>query len=340
MTLKKLWIPMLILTVIGGGIKICDTVFNVYGNGFIFSSVVCNWIFGISALILLLTGWIMGIADMKKVFEVQPQKSIFSGIFGFIASVAVISSGIISLLSENPDMIRCILAIAGGGVLLYESCISFTGHNGMTKIPVVSLLVPIWCCSRFMGLFIEYTHRSVAATEIFDIVAAAALLMFLFYQAMFFSGINNASAVRRSTIYAMVFVMLGLTVSADLFIKMSMPSNAVEGIDSEIVMPTLSNILTYAGDIALAIYAVFFSLSNIKAADKTAVIPEPQEEETEKSEEEKEVSAVETKIPAEETGTQDTEKQAEISEEKSDEKEPENVKPVEATPVEEEKKDE
>ena len=38
MKLKKLWIPMLILTVIGGGIKICDTVFNVYGNnGFIFN---------------------------------------------------------------------------------------------------------------------------------------------------------------------------------------------------------------------------------------------------------------------------------------------------------------
>ncbi len=61
MKLKKLWIPMLILTVIGGSIKICDTVFNVYGDGFIFNSMVCNWIFAVSAAILLIIGWILSI---------------------------------------------------------------------------------------------------------------------------------------------------------------------------------------------------------------------------------------------------------------------------------------
>ena len=217
---------MLILTVIGGSIKICDTVFNVYGDGFIFNSMVCNWIFAVSAAILLIIGWILSIIDIKKVFEVQPQKCIFCGLFGFLSSVTMIGSGIISLLSENPNLIQCILAIAGGSVLLYESCISFTGHNGMAKVPVLSLLVPAWCCSRFLALFADYTHKSVAATEIFDIVAVAVLLMFLFYQSMFFAGINNTGAVRKSTVYAMVYIMLGLTVAIDLFIKMSMPSNA------------------------------------------------------------------------------------------------------------------
>ena len=161
---------MLILTVIGGSIKICDTVFNVYGDGFIFNSMVCNWIFAVSAAILLIIGWILSIIDIKKVFEVQPQKCIFCGLFGFLSSVTMIGSGIISLLSENPNLIQCILAIAGGSVLLYESCISFTGHNGMAKVPVLSLLVPAWCCSRFLALFADYTHKSVAATEIFGIL--------------------------------------------------------------------------------------------------------------------------------------------------------------------------
>jgi len=324
--LKKLWIPMLILTAIGGGIKICDTVFNVYGDGFIFNSIVCNWIFAVSAAVLLLTGWILSIIDIKKVFEVQPQRCIFCGLFGFISSVAMIGSGIISLLSENPNLIQCILAIAGGSVLLYESCISFTGHNGMAKVPVLSLLVPIWSCSRFLILFADYTHKSVAATEIFDIVAVAALLMFLFYQSMFFAGINNTGAVRKSTVYAMVYIMLGLTVAIDLFIKMSMPSNAVSGIDSEIVVPTLSNILTYAGDIALCIYAFFFSLSNIKAADKVAVIPEPQDETEEPAENTKEESEKSADVPEDKKeDTKDTEK--------------EEVKPVEATPIEEKNSD-
>ena len=332
MTLKKFWIPTLILTLIGGGIKICDTVFNVYGeNSFIFNSTVCNWIFGISALILLLIGWILGIIDMKKVFEVQPQKSILCGMFGFISSVAVISSGIISLLSDSPNLTQCILAIIGGGVLLYESCISFTGHNGMTKIPVVSLLVPIWCCSRFLGLFVDYTHKSVAATEIFDIVAVAALLMFFFYQAMFFAGLNNTTAVRRLTVYAMVFIMLGLTVAVDLFIKMSMPSNAVTGIDSEVVMPTLSNILTYAGDITLCLYALFLSQLNIKTADKTAVIPEPSEKTEKQSDEEK----TEKQSDEEKTEVKTEEK----AEEEVKEAEPEKSTSDETVHAEEEAKD-
>ena len=331
MTLKKLWIPALIFTLIGGSAKICDTVFNVYGDGFIFSSMVCNWIFSVCAALLLLTGWILGIADRKKVFEVQPQKNIFCGLFGFISSVAVIGWGIITLLSENANVAQCILAIIGGAVLLYESCISFTGHNGLAKMPVVSLLVPIWCCSRFFSVFVEYTHRSVAATEIFDIVAVAALLMFLFYQSMFFAGINNTTAVRKSTIYAMVFIMLGLTVSADLFIKMSMPSNAVAGIDSEIILPTLSNILMYAGDVALCIYALLFSLSNIKAADKTAVIPEPEEEPEKKSEQKTDNEKSEEKTAEEKSEEKTAEEKSEKkpAEEKSEEKTAEEKKPDE-----------
>lgn len=325
MTLKKFWIPTLIFTLIGGTVKICDTIFNAYGDGFIFDSTVCNWIFSICALLLLITGWILSIIDSRKVFEIQPQRNIFCGLFGFISSVAIIGGGVMTLLSENPNVAQCIFAVIGGGLLLYESCISFTGHNGLLRMPVLTLLVPVWCCTRFFSIFIEYTHRSVAATEIFDIVAVAALLMFLFYQSMFFAGINNTSAVRRSTVYAMVFVMLGVTVSVDMFIKMFMPSNAVTGIDSEIVLPTLSNILIYAGDLALCAYALFFTMPNIKAADKVALILEETEEEPEETKAEAKTEKAETEKKSEETKAEEkteeakTDEKAETEEKKSEE---------------------
>ena len=325
MTLKKFWIPALIFTLIGGTVKICDTIFNAYGDGFIFDSTVCNWIFSICALLLLITGWILSIIDSRKVFEIQPQRNIFCGLFGFISSVAIIGGGVMTLLSENPNVAQCIFAVIGGGLLLYESCISFTGHNGLLRMPVLTLLVPVWCCTRFFSIFIEYTHRSVAATEIFDIVAVAALLMFLFYQSMFFAGINNTTAVRRSTVYAMVFVMLGFTVAVDMFIKMFMPSTAVTGIDSEIVIPTLSNILMYAGDIFLCAYALFFTLPNISAADKAAVIPDEEEtevkpEETKKAETEEKSEESKTEDKPEKAETEDKTEESKTEEKSEDEK--------------------
>lgn len=323
MKLKKLWIPTLIFTLIGGCAKICDTLFNVYGDGFFLDSFWCNTIFVVSAALILIIGWILSIVDRKKPITVTPAKNIFCGIFGFIASVAIISGGIISLLSSSPNLVHCILSLTGGAVLLFESCISFTGQNGMSKVPVLGLAVPIWCCSRFILLFADYTHKSVVATEMFDILAIAALLLFLFYQSMFFAGINHSVSVRKSTVYGMVFISLGLVVAADLFIKMYMPSNAVPGIDSEIVTPTLTNILNGIGDIALCGYAFLFTKSNLKIAERSLNTAE-EESQTDTPKEPVDIA----KASITETDDKSQEEKTETS--------PENLHPVEAQPTEKE----
>ncbi len=329
MKLKKLWIPMLIFTLIGGTAKICDTLLNVYGNGFIFHSTVCNGIFIISAALVLIIGWVMSFMDRKKNIPVTASKNIFCGLFGFIASVTIIGSGLLSFISSSPNIVHCILSILGGGVLLFESCVSFTGQNGMTKVPLLSLAVPVWCCSRFMLLFTEYTQKSILATEIFDIIAVAMLLMFLFYQSMFFAGINTAAAVRRSTVYGMVFITLGLVVSADLFIKMFMPSLAVEGIDSEIVNLTLINILSCIGDIALCAYAFLFSHVNMKAAEAYLIAhPENEADDEESEEEPPEKEKPEEKIPEKEKPEEKSSEKEKPEEESSEKEKPEEKKPV------------
>lgn len=269
MKIKNLWIPFVILTLIGGTAKICDTVFNVNGDGFVLNSYLCNLIFSVSVLLLLFIGWGLSIADRKKAISVAPSKNFMCGVFGFIASVAIISIGIVSLISDTSNLVNCILALVGGSVLLFESCISFTGQNGMAKIPVVSLFVPIWCCSRFITVFSQYTQRSIRSTEMFDIIAVAFLLMFLFYQSMFFAGINNSVSVRKSTVYGTVFIMLGLVVSADLLIKMSSTPVVVDGIDTQVVEPTVTNILSCVCDIAMCGYAFLFIRDNIKNANKS-----------------------------------------------------------------------
>ncbi|MGN0469282.1 MAG: hypothetical protein ACI4GV_00025 [Acutalibacteraceae bacterium] len=261
MKLKFLWLPMIILTLIGGAAKICDTLFNLNGDGFFLNSTACNFIFIICLALLLISGFLLSIADRKKKFAAAPVKDTLCGIFGFIASVSLIGGGVISMLNLGTssalagDAIVCILTLFGGAVLLFESCISFTGHNSMAKMPVLTLAVPLWCCARFISLFVAYSKVSVHATEMFDIIFVALLLMFLFYQSMFFAQINVSTAVRKTIVYGMPFLMGALVVTIDIIIKMIMPQT-VSNVDTYIVEPTITRIISCVGDLALCGYAV------------------------------------------------------------------------------------
>ena len=283
MNLRRILFPAIALTVIGAVIKLCDTFFNVNGEGFIFNSDVCNITVGVCFILLFVIGYMMSLSDRKKEFSAEPRKNVLCGIFGFVASVALIGTGVVRLITlDSSNIAESIFSIAAGFILLYEACISFTGSNGIKKAPVVALIVPIWCCLRFISVFVEYTEKSLKAVELFDIIEVAFLIMFLFYQSMFFAGINNKIAIRRAAVYGTVFIMLSLIVSADLFIKMATGTHTVTNIDTQIVEPTITNIMTIVGDLALAFYAFFF-LADILGASTRSIAekkePDPIEEE-------------------------------------------------------------
>ena len=225
MKLKKLFIPAVVLTLAGFIVKICDTVFNVYGSGFFLSSNVCNTITACAFILLFVIGFVLSVADRKKDFVSEPPKNTICGVFGFLASIMIIGGAVVQLLAWNGvNLVENIFAVAAGFVLLYESCISFTGSNAMKKIPVVALIVPIWSCVRFVSLFIDYTTKSLKAVELFDIVEIAFLMMFLYYQAMYFAEVEPQTSARRMTQYGILFIVSTVIVTADIVIKMIFPA--------------------------------------------------------------------------------------------------------------------
>ena len=268
MKINKLWIPMIIFGIIGGVAKLCDTLFNVNGVGFFVNSEICSAIFVISIVLVWLIGVILLIADRKVNVELSPPKSKVTGFFGFIAAVAVIGTGIISLFSLGSStflagsIILALLSLAGGGILLYESCVSFTKHNGMVRFPLAGLLLTAWSCGRLINLFIDYSKVSIHATEMFDVISVTFLTLFLFYQAMFFAEVGTRSAVRRSTLYGICYVMCGLITTVDLLIKMFSPDPQTGNIDTLVLEPTIGRILMCVADLAFVAYAAAFVISN------------------------------------------------------------------------------
>ncbi len=337
MNLKKLIIPAIVLTVLGGAVKYCDTFLNVYGSGFFMSSRVCNCVFAVIVILLYAVGYALSISDRKKEFHIEPQKNFWCGAFGFVASITLIGGGVIGLLSLNGENLLVNLTeVAGGFILLYEACISFTGQNGLKKIPVAPLILPIWCTARFVDMFVDYTHYALGAREIFDLIEVGFMVMFLFYQAMFFAGINNRIAVRRATVYGTVFMMLALIVPIDLFIKMAMGGDASSNIDTLIVEPTITNIIAYTGDLALCAYAFFFTREIVRNAEKNLLKVEETSAVTETAEKTEAVSEPETEEKTEADSEPETEEKTEAdSEPETEEKteadsEPETEEKTEA----------
>ena len=301
MKIKKLWIPALILGIIGCGAKLGDTVLNREGSKFIMSSAVSSAIFLCSLILILLIGVIMLISDKGITAKGSPSKNIPAGLFGFIASVAITGCGVITLLSigSTPSMtaslINGLASVTAGMVLLYESCISFTGHNGIRKTPLLALIPCIWSCIRLIFIFLEYNRVSIHATEMYDVIAVALLSLFLYYHGLYYSELNQNTAIRRTALYGILFAVCSLIVTADLLVKMFYPPTVTGNVDTLIVEPTVARLLTCSADIALSIYSLFFVGGMLKKASFTEIedddyeydddssdeAPEKEEEDTE-----------------------------------------------------------
>ncbi len=272
MKVNKLWIPMIIFGIIGGVAKLCDTVFNVNGVGFFVNSDICSAVFIISIVLVWFIGIIMVIADRKTDISLSPPKSKITGFFGFLAAVSVLGNGIMSVFSLGSStnlvggLTICGLSLLGGGVMLYESSISLTGHNGMTKFPLLGIVLPCWACGRLITLFMEYSKVSIHATEMFDVISVIFLMFFLFYQAMFFAEAGTRNAVLRSTLYGICYVMCGLITTADVLIKMFSPTPQTGAVDVLVIEPTIGRILTCVEDLSFVLYATAFVISNARHA--------------------------------------------------------------------------
>ena len=315
MNLRKIWIPALLLTLLGGTVKLCDTIFTVQGNTFFLNSFASNCFFGVCLVMLYIIGLGMSASDRKKKFRAKVKKNYICGCAGFVASVMIIASGIITQLTQTSGVsIECIMSIAAGGILLYESCISFTGHNGMKKAPILGLIMPVWCTLRFIALYGQNNQKSLVSMEWFDVIYTAILILFLFYHSMLLADVNHSQALRRTAVYGTCFIAAAVVACTDMFIRMG-NQPVRDNVDKLIVEPTLVNLMTYIGDLALCVYAALFIRDMLKSAEDTIVDEDDDEAVT--------VSAsagAETVKDGKKSGAEKTKKEKKTRKAKKDEK--------------------
>lgn len=135
---------------------------------------------------------------LTGVFILVQSISAFTALGGFSASTAA----------------YCVFSVFGfpaGVVFLSAAYDSASGTQKLSKHPIFALLPSIWGCMYLIMLFITYAAVVNSFSGIYNTCTAAILLLFMFSQAKFITGIESEKSGRRIFIFGIPAAFLALT---------------------------------------------------------------------------------------------------------------------------------
>ncbi|MGN0536865.1 MAG: hypothetical protein ACI4M3_02675 [Acutalibacteraceae bacterium] len=294
MKVKYTGIPLIILLLIGGGLKLCQTIFAARSTDFFLSEDMTTLCVASCIGLMLIIAIILAMCDHKKPVVNRVSKNVPAAIFGFVATVAILGNSalkVITLVTAGSDSIfgdvlSIFISLFGGIILLYENCILFTGINKMKNTQLLALCVPLWFCSRLVTLYAEYSKLAIRHTEIFDIVAVALMAIFFFHQSVYFAELPEKRSPVKLFVFGTPMVLCTLISTADMITK-----NVIKNSWTD------SSIVQYVGDIAIALYAVCLMYGALKSHTPEQLQPEENETDTPSAEEVQEALKQEEKTP-------------------------------------------
>lgn len=261
MKVKYTGIPLIILLLIGGGLKLCQTIFAAHSIDFFLSADMTTLCVACCIGLMLIIATILSMCDHKKPVTNHVTKNIPAAIFGFVATIAILGTSalkVITLVTAGSDSIfgdilSIFISLFGGIILLYENCILFTGINKMKNMQLLALCVPLWFCSRLVTMYADYSRIAIRQTEIFDIVAVALMAIFFFHQSVYFAELPEKRSPVKLFVFGTPMALCTLISTADMITK-----NVINNSWADYL------IVQYVGDIAIAFYAVCLMYGALK----------------------------------------------------------------------------
>lgn len=311
MKVKYTGIPLIILLLIGGGLKLCQTIFAARSTDFFLSADMTTLCVACCIGLMLAIAVILAMCDHKKPVANRVTKNIPAAIFGFVATIAILGTSalkVIALVTTGSDslfgdVLSIFISLFGGIILLYENCILFTGINKMKNTQLLALCVPLWFCSRLVTMYAEYSKLAIRQTEIFDIIAVALMAIFFFHQSVYFAELPEKRSPVKLFVFGTPMVLCTLISTADMITKNIIGNSWTDNL-----------IVQYVGDIAIALYAVCLMYGALKNQTPEQPQKEENKADTPSAEEVQEALKQEEKKPIVIQKTPETEEKEEEEE--------------------------
>lgn len=142
----------------------------------------------------------------------RPLHSLPAAVLSVLSGLGLVMSSLVSMASDGSQnqfmyMILSLFGILAGAVLIFTGYGFATGQNVFARHPLAALLPPLWGCVCLFTLFITYVGIVNVAENVYNTLAVAFLLLFLFTQAKLFAGVESEKAVGKIRLLALPAVL-------------------------------------------------------------------------------------------------------------------------------------
>ena len=145
----------------------------------------------------------------------EPLRSVSAALLAALSGVFVAGESIVGLADAGgPTLLNGILAVLGvcAAVSLMAAAYDFaSGSSVLRQRPLVALFVPIWGCLRLVSLFVSYAAVVDRFEDIYHTFTVVMLLLFLFSQTKFLTGVDAERGGKMMFLYGFPAVVAALT---------------------------------------------------------------------------------------------------------------------------------
>ncbi len=134
----------------------------------------------------------------------------FTGVFIVVQSVSAFAGQSGFTAGTASYYILSVLGLPTGAVFLVTAYDLASGTQKLAKHPIFALLPSVWGCMYLIMLFILYAAVVNSFSSAYNTCTAALVLLFMFSQAKFFTGVESEGSRKRIYTFGMPAAFLAL----------------------------------------------------------------------------------------------------------------------------------
>lgn len=276
MKTKLCWIPFVPITLLMVFLKYMETTLPA-GETFLgldSLGLIYTVILLVPALLLLCM--IISLFDRKISPYYSLSRNFAAAIFAFVAAVAVIFSGVTSIMDSVSagnvavfEFITSVVGIVAGIALLFVASCHLSGKNCGSSLALFIAFPSVWAGLKLVLSFLMYRTVSVLSTDMLDLLCYAIITLFFCADAMMLGNVESKNSVKKCFVFGFTLVAAVFAYCTKQFAVIFSNFGAYE----------VSDIINLVLMLAIGLYALSVLIElTVKARTKDEVILSGEEE--------------------------------------------------------------